>query len=63
MRMGLCAGRTVQLLRRGNPLIVRIHGARLGLSARLAELVRVESADAADPSTPLGSDPSPNREA
>lgn len=40
--LGLCAGRQVQLLRSGDPLIVRILGTRVGLSARLAEKVLVE---------------------
>jgi len=39
--MGLCVGREVQLVRSGDPLIVRILGGRVGLSARLAEGVRV----------------------
>jgi len=40
--MGICVGRQVQLVRAGDPLIVRILGARIGLSARLAEGVQVE---------------------
>ncbi|NOY42067.1 MAG: ferrous iron transport protein A [Planctomycetes bacterium] len=40
--MGICVGRQVQLVRAGDPLIVRILGARIGLSARLAEGVSVE---------------------
>ncbi len=42
MAMGICVGRQVQLVRAGDPLIVRILGARIGLSARLAEGVSVE---------------------
>ncbi len=42
--MGLCVGRQVELLRAGDPLIVRISGARIGLSARLAGGVTVEPA-------------------
>ncbi len=40
--MGVCVGRQLQLVRAGDPLIVRILGARIGLSARLAEGVTVE---------------------
>ena len=42
--MGLCVGRQVQLVRAGDPLIVRILGGRIGLSARLAGGVSVEPA-------------------
>lgn len=41
--MGLCIGRQVELLKRGNPLIVRVFSSRLGLSASLANRVRVEA--------------------
>ncbi|RMG43727.1 MAG: ferrous iron transport protein A [Acidobacteria bacterium] len=37
--MGVCEGRRVMLVRRGDPMIVKVLGARLGVSARLAELV------------------------
>ena len=40
--LGLCVGRQVELLKRGNPLIVRVFASRLGLSAALASRVRVE---------------------
>ena len=40
--MGLCAGRRVQLLKCGDPLIVRVFGTRIGLSARLARRVYVD---------------------
>jgi len=40
--MGLCAGRRLQLIKRGDPLIVRVVGTRIGLSARLAACVMVE---------------------
>lgn len=39
--LGLCEGRTVQVLSTGDPLIVRVLGSRVGLSARLAEQVSV----------------------
>jgi Fe2+ transport system protein FeoA len=40
--LGVCIGRRVQIAKAGNPLIVRVLGTRVGLSERLAELVRVE---------------------
>ncbi len=39
--MGLCLGRTVEVVKSGDPLIVRVYGTRIGLSARLAEHVKV----------------------
>lgn len=41
--LGLCVGRQVQLIQNGDPLIVRVLGARVGLSARLAEVVYTET--------------------
>ncbi|HTB82460.1 MAG TPA: FeoA family protein [Candidatus Sulfotelmatobacter sp.] len=40
--LGVCVGRRVELVRAGNPLILKIFGSRLGLSAELASRVRVE---------------------
>jgi len=40
--MGVCVGRRLELLKQGDPLIVRVFGSRIGLSARLAVHVRVE---------------------
>ena len=40
--LGVCVGRRVELVRTGNPLILKIFGSRLGLSAELAARVRVE---------------------
>lgn len=40
--LGVCVGRRVELVRSGDPLILRIFGSRLGLSAELAARVRVE---------------------
>jgi len=40
--MGICVGRQVQLVQAGDPLIVRVLGTRVGLSARLAAGVVVE---------------------
>jgi Fe2+ transport system protein FeoA len=39
--MGVCVGRKVELIQRGDPLILRVLGSRIGLSARLARRVRV----------------------
>jgi Fe2+ transport system protein FeoA len=39
--LGLCVGRRIEVLHRGDPMIVRIFGSRLGLSARLAARIRV----------------------
>jgi Fe2+ transport system protein FeoA len=40
--LGICIGRRVQAVKAGDPLIVRVMGARVGLSARLAATVVVE---------------------
>ena len=40
--MGVCVGRRVELVRTGNPLIVKIFGSRLGISGELATRVFVE---------------------
>ena len=41
MAMGVCVGRTVVLLRRGDPLILKVLGSRIGVSSRLASQVRI----------------------
>ena len=41
--MGICAGRRIMLVRTGDPLILRVLGSRVGLSARLAAEIRVEA--------------------
>ena len=41
MTMGVCEGRKVMLVRRGDPLILRVLGTRIGVSARLADRIRV----------------------
>lgn len=41
--MGICQGRRVMLVRNGDPLILRVLGSRIGLSARLALRVSVEA--------------------
>ncbi|MDD8046294.1 MAG: FeoA family protein [Verrucomicrobiota bacterium] len=39
--LGLCSGRRVQLVKAGDPIIVRVLGSRLGISARLARSIQV----------------------
>ena len=40
--LGVCLGRRVEIVRTGDPLILKIFGSRLGLSAELAQRVHVE---------------------
>lgn len=42
MAMGLCVGRQIEIIRHGNPLIVRLLGARVAVSARVARHIIVE---------------------
>lgn len=44
--MGICIGRRVQLIKKGDPMIVRVLGSRLGISARLGHRVIVASCEA-----------------
>jgi Fe2+ transport system protein FeoA len=39
--LGLCAGRTVEVVQAGDPLIVRVLGTRIGLAAALARGIHV----------------------
>jgi Fe2+ transport system protein FeoA len=41
MAMGLCVGRELEVIRQGNPLIVRMLGARIGVSGRVAKHILV----------------------
>jgi Fe2+ transport system protein FeoA len=50
MALGVCVGRQVEIIKAGDPLIVSVVGARVGLSARLAAAVTVQLAEAAAPS-------------
>lgn len=43
MAMGVCRGRVVELTKRGNPLIIKVFGSRIGMSQRLARHIRVEA--------------------
>lgn len=49
--LGICVGRRVQVVQAGDPLIVRVVGARVGLSAQLAAGVFVVAADASTGAT------------
>ena len=40
--MGVCQGRRVEMVKAGDPLIIRVVGTRVGLSSRLAAYVTVE---------------------
>lgn len=40
-RLGICEGRRIQLVKPGDPMIVRVVGTRVGLSARLAPHIGV----------------------
>ncbi len=41
MAMGVCTGRIVELVQRGDPLILKVYGIRIGVSARLATRINV----------------------
>jgi Fe2+ transport system protein FeoA len=43
--MGLCAGRLVEVVKAGDPMIVRVLGTRIGLAAVLARWVKVVRTD------------------
>ncbi|QDS99042.1 FeoA family protein [Adhaeretor mobilis] len=42
--LGICVGRQVTVVQRGDPLVIRIVGTRLGISSHLASAVFVKSA-------------------
>lgn len=52
--MGVCVGRTLELVRPGNPLIISVLGTRVGLAAEIARSVMVER---------LAEQPTPDAEA
>lgn len=39
--LGLCEGRPVELVRQGDPLIVRVVGSRIGVASHLAAAIQV----------------------
>ena len=41
MAMGVCGGRTVELVQLGDPLVLKVYGTRVGVSARLASKIRI----------------------
>jgi Fe2+ transport system protein FeoA len=41
MSLGVCEGRTIEMVNRGDPLILKVFGSRVGVSARLARRVMV----------------------
>jgi Fe2+ transport system protein FeoA len=45
MTLGVCAGRRLELIQRGDPMILRVLGSRLGVSRRLAARVWVTPCD------------------
>ena len=47
MALGICLGRRIEVIKQGDPLIVRVVGSRVGLSARLAAGVVVSRAEGA----------------
>ncbi|MDE3066064.1 MAG: ferrous iron transport protein A [Verrucomicrobiota bacterium] len=52
--LGICLGRRVEVLKTGDPLIVKVFGSRIGLSASLAAQVwleRCRPGDCQDPAT------------
>lgn len=54
--MGLCEGRVVQVVKQGDPMIVRVLGTSIGLAAVLAQAVRVRGEAAG---APEGADAAP----
>jgi Fe2+ transport system protein FeoA len=42
-RLGICEGRKIELLGRGDPMIVRLGEARVGLSRQLAQCVVIQT--------------------
>ncbi len=40
--MGVCLGRTLELIKPGDPLILKVFGSRIGMSSRLARHVTVQ---------------------
>lgn len=43
--LGICVGRRLQLVKSGDPLVVRVVGSRVGISARLADGVFVDGVE------------------
>jgi len=45
--LGVCTGRKIRIIKIGDPLIIKIYGSRIGLSASLAAHVWLEKCDPA----------------
>lgn len=45
MTLGICTGRRLELIQRGDPMILRVFATRLGVSRRLAKRVLVQLCD------------------
>lgn len=43
-RLGICSGRSIEVVQAGDPMIVNVAGARVGLSRMLASRVQVDAA-------------------
>ncbi|WP_182867615.1 FeoA family protein [Rhodopirellula sp. JC639] len=56
-RLGVCQGRMIELVGRGDPMIVKIGASRVGLSRQLAKLVVVDSVSDSKSSPPSPSLP------
>ncbi|QEF97032.1 FeoA domain protein [Stieleria maiorica] len=56
-RLGVCQGRMIELVGRGDPMIVKIGASRVGLSRQLAKSVLVDSAGVSNSSPPSQSLP------
>jgi Fe2+ transport system protein FeoA len=41
--LGLCVGRRIELIKQGNPMILRVLGSRIGLARRLAQRITVDA--------------------
>jgi Fe2+ transport system protein FeoA len=47
-RFGICAGREIEVIQAGNPMVIRVCGVRVGVSRELSEMIVVE-----EPACPL----------
>jgi Fe2+ transport system protein FeoA len=54
-RMGICVGRSIDLVQSGDPMIVRSVGCQLGVSRRLADCILVQNISPSKDATASGS--------
>ncbi len=40
-KLGICIGRTIQIVRGGDPMILQVFGSRIGIAGRLAATIQV----------------------